>query len=374
MATNYGQDPGLSGSIPVPLTTTGPEYAVDVGTILDAILDRWAQAIQTADIDIDNTLDMNAYRLSNVSGTLYIDHSASVSGGSFPRMTYFRDGQFYVNDTAGNEIQITDAGGLNASLLGGIGGDYTTTSADVSYVNASGSYFFNSAPNTAAQIDVGDVKIKDTTSVFGVILNAPSGMTSDYNVTFPVSASAGEQIVMMKSDGTLSVDGKGIMSGSGLQLGYEGQQGKLHIVSGSLRHGDETLSLNAIGGIGYTAAATDSHHQMPGGFYSGSWIASAVTDKFHFPVPLRVGDSLRSFRFMYEGSAGSTKTFTLNQVYYADGTVTQEVQDTATAPSYSAKIVTCNVIIQASSTYWVEFKPGTTGDRVFGIEYTYDRP
>lgn len=350
MATNFGSDPGLSGSIPKPLITVGPDYAVNVGTILDSVLDRWTQSIGTADIDIDSSLDMNSNLLTNLSGSSHIDHSSSVDGGLNPRLSYFRDGEFYINDSSGNEVKITDSGALNASLLGGIGGDYTTTSADVSYVNASGSYFFTSAPNSAAQIDIGDLRVKRGTNTFGVRFRTTSDLAADYDLTLPAAVPTSTSVVVMDVTGSLNLT-------RDLSIGNV-------TVTGSYYHGGQRLHVSA------AAMATD-------GTNIGRYCTLISGDSAWVPVSLKTDDKITGLNVYFRHSVSATGGVTFQLRSFTSGTASTEegpfnITSTATEWSVDERTGLSTTLVEGRN-YYVEVINISGTTEIPLVEIIYER-
>lgn len=371
MAVNFGNNPGLSGSIPIVQQTTGPEYASAINTIITAILDRWQQAISPSDISIDDNLEMNGHAVTELSGTSYVDHPNGVSAGSDPRFIYFVDGEFYINDGNGNQVQMTDDGALNATAAGGIGGDYTATAAEVAWVASSASYFFKSSPSQTAQLDVKDIRFSRAIGEEGVTVEAPLGINSDYTLTLPTLPSASAFLQVTNSG---SITASNTMSEPMIFTGNVTVSGSvlLDVFSGSilvdeLAHGDRRLQLPP----GKGACATAANFSI-----STSGVVTVTNgDALMVPIDLISGDRIKALKVTGKRSASEAVTVSLVKVSDT-GTATTPISGTTPTATgdFAISPTGSSTVIDQFMNYVKVDSNGSSDLLVYSIQVTYDHP
>lgn len=112
------------------------------------------QAIVPAEIDWVSDLSARGYGLTNLGLVNLVDHgSDTASAGS---VIYYA-GEFYMV-TGSGAVKLTLNGALNATGIGGIGGNYGGVNpAAVVYEDGSGDYIFTTDPGVYADLQVDDV-------------------------------------------------------------------------------------------------------------------------------------------------------------------------------------------------------------------------
>ena len=158
MATPY-----MNLILPVvgPLGTTGPEWANLVNAALSQ-LDAHdhstgnGKQITPAGININQTLQMNSQQISEIA-SLALDNLVSQPADS--NLIYEFAGELYFNDSSGNKVQLTSGGTINVASLGTITGDYSTSTADLTYSDASKTFIFKQSATLTANVDCGPIKI-----------------------------------------------------------------------------------------------------------------------------------------------------------------------------------------------------------------------
>lgn len=125
--------------------------------------------------------------------------------------------ELYWKSNAGTNVKVTNAGALNVSAFtGGIGGDYTSVSAEVAYDDANDRYTFEQGASTNwARIACGDLDLYETgtTDSVRVRLSAPSALGSSYTITFPTAVPSTTTQMHMDSSGNVSVSGATFLAG-----------------------------------------------------------------------------------------------------------------------------------------------------------------
>jgi hypothetical protein len=231
--------PYMGLDLPVPTVTIGPAYASMIVTAFEAIDEhdhtsgKGAQ-VPAAGININADLSFSGFSASSLKSLRFSDLSVALSDPSDLNCLYNVNGNLYYNDGAGNQIQITAGGGLNASSVGGIGGDYATSSASLFYTDATKTFTFWQAASTPALIDCGDITIRETVaSAEGITIKSPTSLAASYTLTLPGALPASTKI--------LSVSAAGIVSSA-----YDVDNSTIEVNSNTLRLKDLGVSTSKI--------------------------------------------------------------------------------------------------------------------------------
>ena len=108
----------------------------------------------------------------------------------------------YYNDGSGNQIRLTQSGSVVGSS-GTITG--LTPPASASYSSVSGTFVFQSAVNTAANIDGASILIRDmTANSYAVTINAPSALAANYSLTLPAANPGSTSFLTVSSTGNIA--------------------------------------------------------------------------------------------------------------------------------------------------------------------------
>ena len=177
--------PNMSLPIPGVGTEPGPDYATDVNASL-TILDGHSHtpgsgvAITPAGLNINTALTLNDNFLTAAAGLTLTAQSTTPA----IRTLYTPSNDLYFVDGLGNNIQITANGGI-AGTPGSIAN--LAAPASASYVSGSATFVFQSDTNIAGNIDVGTVLLRNLSpnSTFAISLQAPTALSSNYNVILP---------------------------------------------------------------------------------------------------------------------------------------------------------------------------------------------
>jgi hypothetical protein len=279
------------------------------------------------------------------------------------------NGEFVFQDGAGNNVSLT-SNGAPAGPAGNItttgSPAYATSDVELLWSGADSEYHFKSgAGNLWASLVFGGAAFRNGANA----MTMTSVVTTDYNIIWPAAAAANNDIATFQADGTIAF-GKAL-------VGNFTVDGDL-TASGDLGHGPKSLLINAIDGVGFSGAGAVVPHSWSGGDYDGWWESTGTADTWQCAIPLKVGDRLLSVRFLFEGiSALTTKTFYVKEMYYSTATKTNLASDTSTLGTNSTKTVTMagsGKVLETLYSYYAQFESLEVGDRLFGIEISYDRP
>lgn len=186
--------------------TTGPEYAEDLNSCL-LIIDSHDHAsgsgvpITPAGMDIESDLTFNNFNIVEPRSVRLYEQSAALALGTDLRCLYAVTDDLYFNDGAGNQIRITQSGGV-AGTPGNIGSLVSPASA--TYVGASTKFVFQSNVNTAASLDGASLILRNlTVSSNALTLSPPNAMASNYALTLP-ALPASQKIMTLDAAGSMS--------------------------------------------------------------------------------------------------------------------------------------------------------------------------
>ena len=189
--------------IPVVGQEPGPDYANDVNnslTLVDGHDHTTGRGVPITPgaLNINAALTFNSNFATNVAGI-----TLSPQGAAPPNNTVYEAGvDLFFVDGAGNNIRITQAGGV-AGTPGSISNLVPPASA--SYVAVTGTFTFQSDINTAANIDVASVYMRDQSpnSLFALALSPPAGLASNYQIVLPVLP-VSQKIVTLDNNGNMT--------------------------------------------------------------------------------------------------------------------------------------------------------------------------
>lgn len=192
--------------IPVVGVDPGPDYATDVNnclTIIDGHNHSAGYGVQiTPDgLDINSDLPINVNNLTLVRTVRFSAQSAVLVAPTDIGCLYEVGVDLYYNDGAGNNVRITQSGGV-AGSPGSIAN--LTSPASASYVSANQTFVWQSAANTPANLDAASVIFRNlTANSKGLTLNPPAAMGSDYALTLP-SLPASQKFMTLDASGNIS--------------------------------------------------------------------------------------------------------------------------------------------------------------------------
>ncbi len=197
--------PNMGLPVPVVSEEIGPDWAVDINACMSAIDSHNHSASQgvpvTPDgLNINADLPMNNQNVITARSVRFQPQTAALAEPSDLGCLYEEGDDLYYIDGAGNNIRITQSG----SVTGSSGTITGLPSGTASASFAGGTFTFQSATSTPAAMDVGSVKVSQTTSGgFGVTLSANVGQASNYNMSLPAALPASQKIMTLDNSGNI---------------------------------------------------------------------------------------------------------------------------------------------------------------------------
>lgn len=195
--------------LPIPAVgiEPGPEYALDINNCL-TIVDAHDHSpglgvpITPAGLNINGDLSIQNHNLTVVRSVRLASQSVPISDPSDLDCLYDVLGDLYFTDGAGNQVRITQNGGV-VGTPGSISG-MTGTNASVAYVSADSTFVFQSDINTPGNIDGASFILRNlTANSKGLTLNPPAAMGSDYDITLP-ALPASQKFLSMNAAGEMA--------------------------------------------------------------------------------------------------------------------------------------------------------------------------
>lgn len=341
----------------------------------------------TIDADLTMTSSGTAYTLKDAKGVDFTPQTAAsmtaYAGCLFTRSDDANN--LYFRNQAGALVRITNGSTLDTTTSGGIGGDYASIPAELNFTDASKTYSFRStAAGAWSRIQAGALRITEfgTTESTYVELACPAALGGNYTITFPTAAPGSTSIVQMSSAGVLTasntvanaVSMSSTLGVTGLitaTAGVAAAAGQHITVSGAgeYKHGDLTMNVSPHAGFG-TGGISNSGGTF---FVSGG----SGTDWF-LPVPLKVGDRVKSITWYYQRGAG-TLTFSFRATTLSAGTDA----DVGTPPTSAAGTTYTNITQSAinktlvsTEGYYLRFiwSVADAGTHLNSVQIVYDRP
>jgi len=206
----YIDSPNMNLKVPIVGITEGTKWAEYVNVSFE-IIDSHdhsqgrGQKITQSGIRFNNTFDWANQGGENCS---FIAFSSREDDPQIKSL-YFKEEDLYVKTGSGGVVRLTLAGSFNSQLLGGIGGDYTNSSALVSFNALTGQYLFESdLAGIYSNIQTGSITVyqqdANVLDFEGVTLQASNTTSTGYTYTFPASLPGSLSVVRVDSTGNWS--------------------------------------------------------------------------------------------------------------------------------------------------------------------------
>lgn len=251
-------------------TTIGPQYATDQNTTF-TLIDQHDHSsgkgvqVSPAGMNINADLTFNTTNSAVSLKSARFSPQASPIPASSPNLAclYVSTADLYYNDVNGNQVRITQSGGI-AGSPGSISN--LTSPASAAYVSGTQTFVWQSAANTPANLDAASVIFRDlAANSKGVTVNAPTSLASDYSLTWPLlpGATSFMNVDNTGAMGTWAIDNSTLyVSSNTVQVKPQG------ITQGLLA---PRGSVGATAGVGQIAISSGS-----GSFATGATSLTAV--------------------------------------------------------------------------------------------------
>lgn len=200
--------PNMNLPVPVVGQELGPQYATDINSCM-SVLDGHTHTpgsgvyITTSALNINADLTFNSNRAKGLKSVV-MDAQSSPLSGVTPDLgaLYVAGVDLYYNDENGNQVRITQNGGVVGSP-GTITGLVSPASA--SYVAADSTFVWQSDVNTPANMDFASAILRNlTANSFGLTLNPPAAMGSDYSLVLPQLPVTNPRVLTVDTSGNIT--------------------------------------------------------------------------------------------------------------------------------------------------------------------------
>lgn len=201
--------PNMNLTIPGVALTGSPAWAEDLNnslSLIDSHNHSNGQGVQITPegIDINAEFPMNGNDITDARSVRFASQGSPLSLPSDLGCIYVSGADLYYNDTAGNQVRITQSGAVV-----GTPGSITALAAPASatYVAGNGTFVWQQAVNTAANMDMASAIIRKTTaSSAGITIAAPVGLSVDYTMSLPSAPPAQTTLLAMDPSGNLTLN------------------------------------------------------------------------------------------------------------------------------------------------------------------------
>lgn len=212
--------PNMNLVLPGVGVTSGPQYATDLNSSL-TIIDQHDHStgsgvqITPSGLNISSDLTMGGNDLTNIRSLRLAIQSAALSASADLGCLYETGVDLYYNDGNGNQIRITQSGGI-AGSPGSISN--LSSPASASYVSGTTTFVWQSDTTTPANMDGGSFIFRNiSANSKGLTLNPPAAMAANYSLTLP-SLPASQKFMTLDNTGAITapwaVDGSTIVVSS----------------------------------------------------------------------------------------------------------------------------------------------------------------
>lgn len=206
LGANVTISPNMGMPVPVVGTDPGPDWANNINASL-SIVDSHDHSpghgvqITPAGINLNADLPFNVHNATLLRSTRFSPQGSPLSGGTDQGALYESGADLYYNDGNGNQIRITQSG----SVAGSTGTITGLPSGTASAAYSAGTFTFQSATNTPANMSVGPISIsRNVVNPFAVTVAASGSQGANYALTLPTALPGSTSVVTLDSSGNLA--------------------------------------------------------------------------------------------------------------------------------------------------------------------------
>lgn len=197
--------PNMGLTLPTVGVTAGPQYATDINNAL-TIIDSHdhtpgsGSAIPSTGLNINADLSFQGNNATVLRSTRFSAQPSVINAATDLNCLSVSGVDLYYNDGNGNQIRITQSGGV-AGSPGSIAS--LASPASATYVSASDKFVWQSDANTSADMDFGSAIMRNNTpSSFALTLEPPL-LGSNYTITLP-ALPASQKIMTLDASGNMT--------------------------------------------------------------------------------------------------------------------------------------------------------------------------
>lgn len=243
--------------LPVVSTTIGPTWATQLNAALTVVdshnhTSGYGALVPTAGLNINADLTFAGYNATTLRSARFSSQASALVVASDLGCVYNVLGDLYWNNGSGTAVKVTSGSGINAAGIG-IGGDFSTSTAAVTYTTATKIFLFTQSSGVTAKLSCADVIISEPVSSANTItLKSPVSLASSYSLTLPTALpSSYGKLLASSTTGALSF--------------YDGDNSTIELNGAALRIKDAGVTLakmavNSVDSDQYVDGSVDVEH------------------------------------------------------------------------------------------------------------------
>lgn len=309
--------PNMNMPVPIVGADLGPQYAIDINTCL-SLIDSHDHSngngakISQAGINITGDVAFNGFNATLLRTTRFSSQGAALAVASDLNCAYVVGNDLYFNDGLGNQIRMTQSGGV-AGTPGSIAG--LAAPASATYIPASTKFVWQSNMNTSADMDIGSLIIRqNSASANGITISSPAALAANYSLTlFPSLPSTKRQV---------SVDASGNITSDVYSSFYDAQN---YIINATVASNAMTIALKTLAGTDPSSTDTVKIGFRSATASSGAYVARTVSAATSLVVSsgstLGTTSATNSYLYVYALDNGGTVELAISMTMFTDGTV-----------------------------------------------------
>jgi hypothetical protein len=310
LMSNTTITPNMGLVVPVVGVDPGPDWANNLNASLTTIdghnhVPGSGVQITPNGLNINVDLPFNNNNATLLRSTRYSPQSANLNGVSDLGCLYVVSADLWYNDGSGNQIRFTQSG----SIVGATGTITGLPSGTASASYAAGTFVFQSATNTAANIDGASYILRNSTaSSNGLTLAPPNAMASSYGLVLPT---------IPAETALLSIDTSGNITSGQITNG-------LNVITSNTNNSSGGLSI--VRGTINTATATEVTGEGFSFSVTGTGAATVTFTTAFAGLPVVVASPVSFANGIVSiGSIGFSSFTFLQQNYVTQGSVDGEI-------------------------------------------------
>ena len=201
--------PNMNLPVPVVGVEQGPDWATQINNCM-ALIDSHTHTtgsgvqINPSGLDINADLTFAGNNATLLRSARFQNQASTLAGVADLNCAYSSGagGDLYYNDGSGNKVRLTQSGAV-AGTPGSIANLVSPASA--TYVSANQTFVWQSAANTAANLDCGSVILRNiTASSYGLTLTPPAALALNYTITLPAIPAVSGNFLTIDTSGNIS--------------------------------------------------------------------------------------------------------------------------------------------------------------------------
>jgi hypothetical protein len=326
-------------------------------------------AVPVAGLDIDDDIAMGGNGLTGV-GLVDFTTVAALASGANVLFTSSADGELYWRTTGGTNVKLTSGSSINTSLVGGIGGDYSTVGADLNYSDADKVYTHKIETGTWARSASGPVRIYEYNTSESVYVEhaVAAALASSYTVTWPAAVPGAAALMQVSAAGVMS------FSNTTTQ----------EITAADFNH-TTAQSVSLPGCMWQDPAEPRTHTELQGA--GGGWIGwtlAASANPLTMPLPVKVGDVITGYVIWMnkQQTAGAVTARLYRQNMFSTGAESALGAGSSVAAGGTGYVslaeISLGVTVESGYQYYIRFTPGNSvapaADTLYAADMSFTRP